>query len=474
VSRRILLGYLGLVVVVLAALEVPLGIEHGRTQRRDLEGKVERDAVAIASLAEDAVRRPTRVGLARAAAVAYRYRRDTGGRVVIVNAQGRALIDTNPRQAGAESFASRPEIAAALRGRVAAGTRPSTTLHTSLLYVAVPLGSGGRVDGAVRITYPTSAVDSRILRYWLILAAIAAIVLLFAAVIGVRFAAFVGRPLRRLEGAAAAAGAGDLTVRAPEDEGPPEVRSLASVFNETTAKLEQLLRSQEEFVADASHQLRTPLTALRLRLENLERDVGPPGRPEFDAALTEVERLAGLIDGLLVLARADADATPLGRVELGELVRERVDAWSSLADERGLRLVAEVDGRPAARAAVERVRQVIDNLVENAVEASPPGGTVTVGARSAPPWTELRVRDEGPGLSLEERRRAFDRFWRSRGGEGSGLGLAIVRRLVVADGGTVELIPANGQGLQAVVRLRPGLSPYRPECSKITSRLNCS
>jgi signal transduction histidine kinase len=97
---------------------------------------------------------------------------------------------------------------------------------------------------------------------------------------------------------------------------------------------------------------------------------------------------------------------------------------------------------------------VLDNLVENAVEVSPPGGTVTVAARAAPPWAELRVRDEGPGLDAEGRRRAFDRFWRGRGGEGSGLGLAIVRRLVERDGGQVQLVPADGGGLEAIVRLR--------------------
>ena len=93
---------------------------------------------------------------------------------------------------------------------------------------------------------------------------------------------------------------------------------------------------------------------------------------------------------------------------------------------------------------------MLDNLVENALEASPPGGTVTVTAAGS----ELRVRDEGPGLSAEQRERAFDRFWRARAGEGSGLGLAIVRRLVEADGGDVELEPAPGGGLEAVVRLR--------------------
>jgi signal transduction histidine kinase len=456
VSRRILFSYLGLVVVVLAALEVPLGIQHGRTERRDLEAKVERDATALASLAEDALRSPSRSRLRPLAAVAYGYGRDTGGRVVIVDRRGIAAVDTRPAAgAGAQSFASRPEIAAALRGRVAVGTRPSATLRTNLLYVAVPVAAGGRVEGAVRITYPTSTVDARIRRYWLVLAAIAAVVLAVAALAGIRLAAFVARPLSRLEDAAAAVGRGDLGARAPEDLGPPEVRSLARVFNETTTKLDQLIRSQEEFVADASHQLRTPLTALRLRLENLERDVAAAGRKELEGALAELERLGLLVDGLLALSRAAAGAAPTEQLDLEELVRERVEAWSALAQERGLKLVAEMDGAVSARAAPGRVRQVLDNLVENAVEVSPAGGTVTVTARAAPPWAELRVRDHGPGLDTEGLRRAFDRFWRGRGGAGSGLGLAIVRRLVEADGGQVELAPAPGGGLEAIVRLRP-------------------
>jgi two-component system OmpR family sensor kinase len=181
----------------------------------------------------------------------------------------------------------------------------------------------------------------------------------------------------------------------------------------------------------------------------------PPGRPELDAALAELGRLGALVDGLLALSRAAAGAAPAERLELGQFVRERVDAWSALAQEHGLRLVAETEGAPSARAAPERVRQVLDNLVENAVEVSPAGGTVTVAARTAPPWAELRVLDQGPGLDAEGLRRAFDRFWRGRGGEGSGLGLAIVRRLVEADGGQVELAPAPGGGLEAIVRLRP-------------------
>lgn len=455
-SRRLLLGYLGLVVVVLAALEVPLGVQYARGERGTLETKVEHDATTLASFAQDVLRRPTRRALAPVAASAYRYRTDTGGRVVVVDARGIAAIDTNPRGAGAESFASRPEVAAALRGVVASGTRHSDTLGANLLYVAVPVASAGRVRGAVRITYPTSSVDTRIRRYWLVLAAIAGIVLAVAAAIGFRLAAFVVRPLDRLQRAAGALGSGDLAARAPQDEGPPEVRTLAATFNEMAGRLEQLLRLQEEFVADASHQLRTPLTALRLRLENLGRDVAPPGEGELAAALAEVERLANLVDALLALARADAGAVPAGRVNLSQLVHERIDAWSALAEERGVRLAGRTDGGATARAGEERVRQVLDNLVENAVEVSPPGGAVTIAIHEAAPWVEVRVRDEGPGMTAEERRRAFDRFWRGRGGEGSGLGLAIVRRLVEVDGGTVELRGDRGEGLEAVVRLPPG------------------
>ena len=297
-SRRILVGYLGLVVVVLAALEIPLGVQFSRTERRTLETKVEHDATTMASIAPDTLRRPTQARLRALAAIAYRYRRTTGGRVVIVNHNGVAVIDTNARGSGVTSFGSRPEIAAALRGKVAAGTRKSETLHTRLLYVAVPVAANGRIEGAARITYPTSAVDSRVRRYWLVLTAIAAIVIAVAVMVGIAIASFMAKPLRELEAAASAVGGGDLTARAPEDEGPPEVRSLAAVFNETVTKLERLLASQEEFVADASHQLRTPLTALRLRLENLARDVTPSGRAELEGAVAEVDRIGNLVEAV--------------------------------------------------------------------------------------------------------------------------------------------------------------------------------
>ena len=445
-TRRLLVGYLGLTLFVLVALEVPLGVQNQRTQRHDLEVKLEHDATTLASVAEDGVQTGSHAQLLTAARFAYGYSHSSGARVVIVDRRGLALVDTSARVGGAESFASRPEIVSALHGNVASGTRHSNTLHTDLLYVAVPVASGSGVHGAVRVTFPTSAVDARILRYWLVLAAIAAVVLVGAALVGVRLARFVTHPLRGLERAAAAVGAGDLDVRAPELDGPPEVRSLARVFNETVVKLGQLLRSQSEFVADASHELRTPLTALRLQLEN----------GEVEQALHEAERLGDLVEGLLALARADAGAATAAVVDAVAVARERTDHWRALAEERGVTVaVAAADGPAPARMAPERLVQVLDNLLANALDAAPHGSAVTVSVQAGRQWVELRVRDEGRGLTAEERARAFDRFWRGhQGGGGSGLGLAIVRRLVEADGGEVELADAPGRGLDAVVRMR--------------------
>jgi signal transduction histidine kinase len=445
VTRRLLLGYLGVTLFVLLALEVPLGIQNQRNERHDLAVRLEHDATTLASFAEDAVQTLSEPQLRAIAKRAYDWSRSSGARVVIVDKRGDAVVDTSARVAGRERFATRPEIATALRGVVTSGTRKSETLHTTLLYVAVPIASGGVVHGAVRVTYPTSAVDSRILHYWLILAAIGSIVLAAAAAVGLLTARFVSQPLRDLERAAAAVGEGDLTVRAADRVGPPEVRSLAAVFNDMVAKLGSLLRSQQEFVADASHELRTPLTALRLQLEN--------GEPE--AALREVERLADLVNGLLALARADAGAVPAASVDAATAVRERAETWAALAGERSVRVVVDTDGPAPVRVARGRLEQVLDNLVANALDAAPSGSAVTVSVHADADAVELHVVDEGPGMTPDQLERAFDRFWRAgTGGGGSGLGLAIVRRLVEADDGAVRLAPAASGGVDAVVRYR--------------------
>jgi signal transduction histidine kinase len=455
VNRRFLATYVALALVVLASLEIPLGIQYGRSERRDLTGRIERDALTMATFAEDTLEHGLHTPPAALVRVAKRYQQDPGGRVVIVDGTGLSLLDTNPPLAGRRSFASRPEFASALKGNIASGTRHSSTLGSDLIYVAVPVASGGVIRGAVRITYPTSALDSRVRRYWLLLAAIGGVVLAAATVVGLRFARTLTGPLSALERAAAAVGGGDLQARAPAQSGPPEVRALAAEFNETVARLDTLLRSQEEFVADASHQLRTPLAALRLRLENLERDVGESGKADITAALAEVTRLARLVDGLLTLARADAARSAPAPVDVRAAVTARVDAWWAELTGRGMFADIRVPDNTQALATPGSLEQVLDNLISNALAVSQPGETITIEAHRAARMVQLHLQDEGPGMTPEQRSRAFDRFWRAGSpGGGTGLGLAIVHRLVTADGGSIELREAERGGLDVLITLQ--------------------
>jgi signal transduction histidine kinase len=457
VSRQLLATYLALALVVLAALEIPLGLTYSRTERRDLTSRIEHDALAMASISEETLEKNRRTPLPGVANAANSYARDTGGRIVVVDKRGRSVLDTASGSLAGRDFSTRPEIAAALQGRTVSGQRYSQTLGTNLIYVAVPVGSGGVVRGAARVTYPSSALDSRVRRYWLLLAAIAGVVLVAVALVGLRFTRTLTRPLAQLEDAVAAAAEGDLTARAPTDAGPPEVRELAQRFNEMVSRLEALLESQQEFVADASHQLRTPLTALRLRLENLGHGTSPPDRANVEAALSELQRLSGLVDALLALARADATESRPTVVDLVRVVRQRLAIWKPQAEARAVELVDDVAPGLKAHATPESLDQVLDNLLSNALAATPNGKRVTVGGLRTGHRVMLRVVDEGPGMTETQRARAFDRFWRATDGRsGSGLGLPIARRLVEADGGELELAEAPGGGLEARIRLRAG------------------
>jgi signal transduction histidine kinase len=470
VTRRLVATYLILATVVLVALEVPLGIVNARSQRRDLQQRVERDAVALAGLVEDRLQADVRPGDPALVDILDRYAASTGARVVVVGPRGRLLADSDDSRDLGRDFSTRPEIATALGGSVATGTRRSETLATDLLYVAVPVASGGAIFGAVRASVPTSRVDSLVRRYWLVLGSVALIVLSVVAIAGVWLARWVSGPLTDLRDATRRAESGDLAVRADTSTGPEEVRELARAFNDMVGRLDLLVGTQEQFVADASHQLRSPLTALRLRIENLQYEADPQTADDLDGALGEVDRLARLVKGLLALARADRRAPERVMQEIGPLLHGRADAWRIAAAEAGVEIAVDAPAGLWSELSPGALEQVLDNLIANAIDAAPAGTTVAIGAAARAGAVEVTVGDAGPGMSPEEREHAFDRFWRGRDDRrGSGLGLAIVKRLVEADGGAVALEEAPGGGLQAIVRLparsgagvRPPAAPAR-------------
>jgi signal transduction histidine kinase len=451
-TRRVLLTYLALTAFIVVVLGVPLGVVITRGERSQLVARVERDATVLASVVEDGLQHGVPVDYR---AVAERYAAQTAARVVVLDADGISVGDSDT--AAPRDFSTRPEVVEALGGRISTGYRHSDTLDTRLLYVAVPVASGGLVHGAVRITYPTAAVDARIRRSWLTLVGVSAVALAAAAVVGAATARWASRPVRQVHATAARLAAGDLSARAGDQSGPPEIRALARTLDQMAARLDDLLASQRMFVADASHQLRSPLTALRLRLEGITATTRAD-RAKLEAALDETARLARLLDGLLTLARAEGITTERGSIDVVAVITERVAAWEPLAAEADVRLRTETPGAGLhALALPGAVEQVLDNYLANALAVAPAGSTVEVRSRRRGDLVTITVADQGPGLTEEERTRAFDRFWRGtrQAGEGFGLGLPIVARLATASGGHAELAPSpTGQGTVAVFALQ--------------------
>ena len=259
--------------------------------------------------------------------------------------------------------------------------------------------------------------------------------------------------MRRLDQAARRVAAGDLEARAPI-EGSTEQRALARTFNEMTGRAGTALRSQQDFVADASHQLRTPLTGLRLRLEEARALVAPasPAVAELDAGMTEVDRLAHVLEELLVLSRAGERELPGTHEDLGAAARRAAERWAHAAAERGQRIETEVGAAGSAWCAAADLDRILDVLVENGLRYSPPGSALRLIAGP----DGIEVLDDGPGPASGEEEAVFERFHRGRAGRsgpaGSGLGLAIARELAGEWDATVALETQPGGGGRAVVR----------------------
>ncbi len=450
--RRLLASYLTITVVTLLLLMVPLGRTFASRERDRLLRDIEHDATVVASLAEDALEQNVRPDISSTLSA---YAADPGGRIVVVDIDGLSVADSDKDTPLGTSFRNRPEINKAIQGRRAEGRRHSRTLNGDLYFVATPVASGGVVHGAVRITYPSSTLDNRVRSVWLGLAALGGVVAAVVTLVGLVLAGLVTRPVDRLKQAAKEIADGDLSARAPTDSGAPELRELALVFNETAARQQELLEAQREFVGDASHQLRTPLAAIRLQLENIEAVVPIEVQPAIAAVRSETARLSRISEGLLALTKADKPPE-IRATDLAAVLAERDAMWTPIAENAGVRLVVSsqplwVDATPGA------LEQILDNLIDNALDVAPVGSDVEVTARTVDDRVELHVTDHGPGLSADQRQRAFDRFWRGPSAEpgGSGLGLAVVASLAAQSGGRAELRAGEGGGLDAVVVLAP-------------------
>lgn len=278
---------------------------------------------------------------------------------------------------------------------------------------------------------------------------IGAIFLVFFVFFGARSAGRIARPLGDLIEAAEHVERGDYTTRL-RARGPREVRKLANAFNAMSARLESSENERRRLLADVTHELRTPLTVIQGNLEALIDGVRPTDEAHLRAILEDTHVLERLIDDLRTISVAEAGALALHRedTDIGELVRDTVASFGSMAGSAGVALIAEVDGNATASVDPIRVREILTNIVANALRYTPRGGSVSV---TVTPWPEkitVAVRDSGEGIATDVLPHVFDRFTRSPESPGAGLGLAIAKSLVSAHGGTIEATSTPGQGTE--------------------------
>jgi signal transduction histidine kinase len=408
VRRRLLVAIAGVAIAAVVLLALPLAIVLGRIYRDEELLRLQRDTVASTrGIDVDPARRdPIELPPSSDALAVY-------------------------DRAGGLRAGRGPASAPPLVRRALAGGRVIDGAGAGALEVAVPLVRDERVTGAVRAVRAddAAAADARGAR--LLLGGVAAVIIGLAALAAALLARRLATPLERLAGSARRLGEGDFSARAAP-AGIPEVDAAAAALATTAQRLEDLIARERAFTADASHQLRTPLQALRIELEAIE--LRGDAAPELSAALAEVDRLQATIETLLAVARdapRDRPATDLR--PLLARVRER---WAEPLARRARPLrIAERVRAPVVRASGDVVGQIVDVLVANAVEHG--AGPVTITLRDAGDWLALDVGDEGAGIAPE----VGDVFARRVGG-GHGIGLALARSLADAEGARLALTRA--------------------------------
>ncbi|SHN25434.1 sensor histidine kinase [Actinacidiphila paucisporea] len=326
------------------------------------------------------------------------------------------------------------------------------------LAIASPIVRDGDVVAVVVTDSPTGALRSRILHGWMLLAAGELAAMVIAVLCAVRLTGWVLLPVATLDRVTHDIATGRMKSRVGAAGGPPELRRLIRSFNEMADNVEAVLDQQRAFVADASHQLRNPLSALLLRIELLGLEL-PEGHTEAESVMEEGHRLAQVLDDLLGLALAENSGSHLAVMDIAAMARTRTAAWRPVADRAGV--VMDVVASPEGAAVTGwadpvALSSALDAVLDNAIKFTPAGAAVTVVVAAEGDSATVVVADSGPGLADEELSRVGDRFWRSarhQNVQGSGLGLSIAKALLSQGGGAIAYRHHDPSGLEVTLRV---------------------
>lgn len=449
--RRLLVLTVAVIGALLAALLVPTVVSDASARTDDLHERRLAAVTRFAALAGDS----WQADQVRALEPDLRrFREVYGAEVLVLDADGavvaRSGAGTDPADPAVEAA-----VEAALDGNPSTAPDPAWPWRREPMVVATPIGRDAQVLGAVVAVQPTDDVRRAVAwRLGLVVALGLAALAVIALLVAVPLVRWILRPVLDLERSARRLGEGDTTARVPS-AGPPELRRLATTFNVMAESVEVSQRQQRDLVADVSHQLANPVTALRLRLESLAQE---RASADLGAAIDETDRIARALEGLIEVSSAGSRDRERAEVDLVAQLRERIALWEPLF---GDLLAVEVEpDRASAVVEPDLALVVLDALLDNAVKYAP-GAAVEVALRADGDDWLVVVRDRGAELAdaeVEGLGQRFHRLQRHAGVEGTGLGLAIAVGRLRDAGGSLRLAPAD-PGLRAEVRIPRGHAP---------------
>ncbi|MGN6564715.1 MAG: sensor histidine kinase [Thermomicrobiales bacterium] len=467
----LLISHLTLVVLSLGGLGLWTGWRLQVTTEAQAERQLRQQTALIAVAFRDPLaqssRGPDEADLANEA---REYAASTGLHVTVLDTQLRVLASSD-EQATRSVTALEPEVLAVQRGQTRLARRVTGPRGEERLFVAAPVRNQTQVLGYVQCSAPTAPIRAAITRHWFGLLAVEVILLVAAVVVSVALARRIAAPVLRLTMSTRAIAAGHVEQRVIP-AGPDEVRRLGQAFNGMAAQIQAALARQQTFVADAAHELRSPLAGIRLRLELLQTEPRDDAlaRRYLDQIEREVDQLRRLVDDLLTLSALDDERRHArSTVDLAPLLYDLADDVYPLAHAAGLDLRLAVPAHlPPLAGDPAQLRIVARNLLDNAIKYSPAGGALMLSAGATGKMVWLVVADTGAGIPAESLPHLFERFYRvdkarARHQGGVGLGLALVRAIVQAHGGSVAVESAPGAGSAFTVRL-----PVAPMSDAIT------
>lgn len=388
--------------------------------------------------------------------------------VRILDEDGRVLGSTDPEDKPGKRLLDLAGVRSGLAGKTSSGRAFRGAPATERLYVAVPVRNGGRVLGLVRVSLLLGDFQAAYRRMRNVAAGALLVTFAGCGLLSLVLARGMVLPISRMSLMAMRIGNGQLDERVTVS-GPRELEQLGTALNAMADRLAEQERIRRDFLANASHEFRTPLSNVRVALETLLET--SPGGPEMQrrmlqGAVGEVERLTLLVSDLLDLARIESDAQsgsvgrPVERSDISclSLIQPLTAAVTPRLRAKRLELELAVPPDLRVEADEQRLRQALMNLLDNAIRCSPEGGRLRIAARCRGEETEISVSDDGPGIPEADRPYIFDRFYtvnkaRSRAASGTGLGLAITRSILEAHGGSVQVTSGPEGGSTFILRL---------------------